>query len=77
MNKIILIELIKNLLLSVSKEQSIGSTLYVTLSPCSDCAKLIVQSGVKRVVYVEDYDRDPKGLQLIKEMGIECFKYAP
>lgn len=64
-----------NVLLYVSKEQSNGSTLYVTLSPCSDCAKLIVQSGIKRVVYVEDYDRDPRGLLLIKEMGIECVKY--
>lgn len=47
-----------------------GSTLYVTLSPCLECSKLIVQSGVKRVVYLEEY-RITTGLQLLKKAKIE------
>lgn len=47
-----------------------GSTLYVTLSPCLECAKLIIQSGIKRVVYVDVY-RNTDGLELLKRAGIE------
>lgn len=47
-----------------------GSTLYVTLSPCLECAKLIIQSGIKRVVYVDVY-RNTDGLELLKKAGIE------
>lgn len=46
--------------------------LYTTLSPCSDCAKLIAQSGIKRVVYEEKYDRDTKGIELLKSLNINC-----
>ena len=35
-----------------------GATLYVTISPCHECAKIIIQSGIKRVVYLEDYHRE-------------------
>lgn len=51
-------------------QSSVGSTLYVTLSPCSECAKLIIQSGIKRVVYAEKY-RDDSGLKLLEQAGIE------
>lgn len=50
------------------------ATLYTTLSPCTTCAKLITQSGITRVVYEEEYDRDITGLQILKDMGIEvCY----
>jgi dCMP deaminase len=53
-----------------------GTTLYLTLSPCSNCAKLIVAAGIERVVYAEEYDRDKDGINLLKEMGIECEKLS-
>jgi dCMP deaminase len=43
-----------------------GATLYLTLSPCKECSKLILQSGVKRVVYLEKY-RHTEGLDLLKK----------
>jgi dCMP deaminase len=46
-------------------------TLYTTLSPCVNCAKLIAQTGIKRVVYSEKYDRNTDGIDLLKKMGIE------
>jgi len=54
---------------ATSTQSSEGSTLYVTLSPCFDCAKLIIQAGIKRVVYSEPY-RNSNGIQLLKEAGI-------
>lgn len=53
-----------------STNSSDGSTLYVTLSPCLECSKLIIQSGIKRVVYNEVY-RNTDGLELLKKAGIE------
>ena len=50
-----------------------GGTLYVTLSPCINCAKLIIQAEIKRVVYLEDY-RDNAGINLLKKFGIEVVK---
>jgi len=47
-----------------------GATLYITLSPCKDCSKLIHQSGIKRVVYYNGY-RDDSGLQFLENAGIE------
>ncbi|MBQ8056555.1 MAG: dCMP deaminase family protein [Paludibacteraceae bacterium] len=47
-----------------------GATLYVTTSPCIECAKLIIQSGIKRVVYNESYRIDD-GIRLLKRAGIE------
>lgn len=46
-----------------------NATLYVTLSPCKDCAKLIIQAGISRVVYAEKYHRD-EGVDLLKRAGI-------
>ena len=47
-----------------------GATLYITLSPCKDCSKLIHQSGIKRVVYTKGY-RDDSGLIFLIKAGIE------
>ena len=51
-----------------STNSSSGSTLYVTLAPCFDCAKLIIQAGIKRVVYTEEYPSN--GLELLHRAGI-------
>ncbi|MBI9067123.1 MAG: dCMP deaminase family protein [Salinivirgaceae bacterium] len=53
-----------------SNNSSEGSTLYVTSSPCVECAKLIIQSGIKRVVFSEAY-RVLDGLNLLEQAGIE------
>jgi dCMP deaminase len=50
-----------------------GATLYVTASPCMECSKLIIQSGIKRVVYCDDY-RLEDGINLLKRAGIEVEK---
>jgi len=50
-----------------------GATLYLTLSPCIDCSKLILQSGIKRVVYLNDY-RNLDGVNFIKQF-IQVDKY--
>jgi dCMP deaminase len=47
-----------------------GATLYITHSPCRDCSKLILQSGIKRVVYLEDY-KDPAGKDFLRSAGVE------
>lgn len=45
------------------------ATLYITMSPCKDCSKLIHQSGIKRVVYMEGY-KDNSGLQFLEKAGV-------
>lgn len=47
-----------------------GATLYITLSPCKECSKLIHQSGIKRVVYQNGY-RDDSGIQFLMKAGVE------
>jgi len=47
-----------------------GATLYITLSPCKDCSKLIHQSGIVRVVYAKAY-KDVSGLEFLKRAGVE------
>jgi dCMP deaminase len=56
--------------LAKSNHSSVGSTLYVTLSPCRECSKLILQSGIKRVVYVTQY-KDTSGLDFLSEADVE------
>ena len=56
--------------LARSSNNSDGSTLYVTASPCIECAKLIIQAGIKRVVYAEKY-RLTDGIDLLKKAGVE------
>ena len=53
-----------------SSNSSEGATLYVTASPCIECAKLIIQSGIKKVVYCDAYHSDD-GIQLLERVGIE------
>jgi dCMP deaminase len=47
-----------------------GATLYITLSPCKDCSKLIHQSGIKRVVYLQDY-KDNSGVDFLIKAGVQ------
>ena len=54
-----------------SNNSSNGATLYVTSSPCIECAKLIIQAGIKRVVFNEIY-RLTDGIELMQRAGIEC-----
>ena len=56
--------------LARSSNNSDGATLYVTASPCIECAKLIIQAGIKRVVYGEKYRLDD-GLNLLKKANIK------
>jgi dCMP deaminase len=56
--------------LARSSNNSDGATLYVTASPCIECAKLIIQAGIKRVVYGEKYRLDD-GIRLLQRAGIE------
>lgn len=58
-----------------SNNSSDGSTLYVTASPCIECSKLIIQAGIRRVVYAEAY-RLTDGLDLLRRAGIETV-YLP
>ena len=55
---------------SASAQSSKGATLYVTLSPCKDCSKLILQAGIIRVVYAIAY-KDLSGVQFLEQAGIE------
>jgi len=61
-----------NAILKVAKSthEINGATLYITLSPCKECSKLIVQSGIKRVVYCMGY-KDNSGLSFLEDSGIE------
>jgi dCMP deaminase len=54
-------------------QSSDGSTLYVTLSPCYECSKLIIQSGIRRVVFSEIY-RKPESIAFLAEAGIEILR---
>ena len=56
--------------LARSNESGLGSDMFITHSPCLDCAKLIFQSGIKRVFYSEEY-RDDTGTEFLKKSGIE------
>ena len=56
-----------------SGNSSEGATLYVTASPCMECAKLIIQSGIRRVVYRDEY-RITDGIDLLRRAGIEVEK---
>lgn len=53
-----------------SNNSSMGATMYITASPCIECAKLIIQAGISRVVYSEDY-RSSEGIELLRRAGIE------
>ena len=55
---------------AASTQSCKGATLYITMSPCKDCSKLIHQSGIIRVVYAQAY-KDDSGLQFLKKAGVD------
>ena len=57
-----------------SGNSSEGATLYITTAPCIECAKLIIQAGIVRVVYAEEY-RMSEGIELLKRAGIEVINF--
>jgi dCMP deaminase len=61
-----------NAILKVAKSTNncVGSTLYQTLSPCKDCSKLILQAGITKVVYINEY-KDTAGIDFLKNAGVE------
>ena len=61
--------------ISRSTQSCEGATLYLTLSPCKECSKLIFQSGIKRVVYIQDY-LDNEGLVFLESAGVEILKIS-
>ena len=64
-----------NAIMKVAKStnNSNGATLYITLSPCKECSKLVFQSGIKRVVYLKEY-KDNSGLEFLEKAGVEVVK---
>ncbi|PDH46492.1 MAG: CMP deaminase [Flavobacteriales bacterium MED-G15] len=54
---------------AASTQSCVGATLYITLSPCRECSKLIHQAGIKRVVYSTAY-KDDSGLKFLKKAGV-------
>ena len=60
--------------LAKSNQSSDGATLYTTFSPCKNCAKLILQSGIVRVVYMDEHS-DTDGLVLLAKAGIQISRY--
>jgi dCMP deaminase len=61
-----------NAILKVAKSTNNckGATLYQTLSPCKDCSKLILQAGIKKVVFIDNY-KDTSGIDFLRDAGIE------
>lgn len=61
-----------NAIMKVAKStnNSDGATLYITLSPCKECSKLVLQAGIKRVVYLKAY-KDNSGLEFLEKAGVE------
>lgn len=55
---------------AASTQSCLGATLYITMSPCRECSKLILQAGIKRVVYKEEYS-DNQGILFLKKSGVE------
>lgn len=60
---------------AASTQSCKGATLYITLSPCQQCSKLIHQAGIKRVVYAEAY-KDSSGIDFLEKAGVEL-TYLP
>ena len=59
--------------LARSTNSAEGATLYLTMSPCKECSKLILQAGIKKVIYMSNYS-DNSGLELLKEANISILK---
>ena len=67
-----------NAILKVAKSTNSceGAVLYLTLSPCRECAKLIHQSGINKLVYINEY-KDPSGLKFLQKAGVEIIQLNP
>ena len=61
--------------LARSSHTADGATLYITMSPCRECAKLIHQVGIRRLVYIDAY-KDDSGLQFLNQAGVEIVRYS-
>lgn len=61
-----------NAILKVAKSTNncVGATLYLTLSPCKDCSKLIIQAGITRLVYMHNY-KDTTGVDFLRKAGVQ------
>jgi len=59
--------------LASSTQSAKGATLYLTLSPCKECSKLILQSGIKRLVYIDQYS-DTEGLEFLENAQVEVLQ---
>ena len=64
-----------NAILKVAKSTNncVGATLYLTLSPCKDCSKLVLQAGIRRVVYMQAY-KDNTGIDFLVNAGLEVIQ---
>jgi dCMP deaminase len=64
-----------NAILKVAKSTNNckGATLYLTLSPCKDCSKLVIQAGIKRVVFKDSY-KDAEGIDFLRSAGVEIIQ---
>tara|TARA_B100002019_G_C21135438_1_gene530460 strand:- start:36 stop:473 length:438 start_codon:yes stop_codon:yes gene_type:complete len=60
--------------LAKSNNSSNGATMYITIAPCLECSKLIIQSGIKRVVYKNFY-KNLDGVKLLKQSGVDITSY--
>lgn len=59
--------------LASSTQSAQGASLYLTLSPCKECSKLILQAGIKKLIYIDDYSNS-EGISFLKNHGIEILK---
>ena len=61
--------------LARSSHTAAGATLYITMSPCRECAKLIHQVGIRRLVYLDAY-KDDSGLRFLNQAGVEIVRFT-
>lgn len=61
--------------LARSTQSALGATLYLTLSPCKECSKLILQAGISRLIYINAYS-DNEGITLLENHGIEIIQVS-
>lgn len=59
--------------LASSTQSAKDATLYLTLSPCKECSKLVLQAGIKKIVYMDEYS-DCEGIKFLKNHGIEILR---
>lgn len=60
---------------AASTQSCVGATLYITLSPCKECSKLVHQAGITRVVYFEEY-KDISGIEFLKKADVEVIQLS-